>query len=239
MKNKKINYLYEKYFCKLKERIANKYSDYRKKDKYLCRYRLKNGSVIVQFVDAMADVEKYKTWYEEGNGHEIIKISKTKSVRIVPTDVQNFEYKKISYFQRIFMDPIMAYLMQPVETYISFKNVMIAICLLFGVIIGFYCYVGYPINGGESISTFMAMVKSFLRLTKILIVYIVLFIMVAKTFTFSKALDNYYMIEKNIKGSVLMQFFELSMVPICFNIVLIPLLAETLGLLQKYGYFSY
>lgn len=225
---------------KFKEIIARKYESYRKMDRYSITFTLKTGKIITKEVDTIQAAEKYKTWYEQEQGtYEVLELTPTESFKITQSDIEKYEFGKVSLMERYVLQPLATILTFPLKFYISFKIILMGLMVAFGLIVGGYYFSGYAFTGTGSINTLVKLSNTFSNFAYMINEYIALIVLINLAIELlSKRQEAVSVKSKSLKNSVVMQFIVCSMIPIGLHLFS-SIAPEVLKMFQRYGYFLF
>jgi len=242
IKSKKIKNI----ICKMNQWFLN----YCSKDRYLCRFHKKSGTIITFFVGTKEQAQYYMQWYTDSEEKEstIIKnITPERATRIVRDDIEELEYQRISILQRLVVNPVIAFLRQPAPIWVSGTRLI----FLFAILVigtGFWTYVQSSLPLGDSNLYFtgqgsLKTAKYIIELSKNifqLVLWIVLFkVAFSGGSRILKALKDYYSNIPKTRYSVGRLLFNLAAARIIINILLMPGLTYCIRIGQQYNYFLY
>lgn len=216
------------------------YNNYRSRDMYMCKFCRKTGTIMVIFVESLDTAKDYMNWYldTENTTCKSIDIGKNKVTNIQACDVEDFEYKKVSWLQHHFINPILAFFKQPSFSFISLKKIIIfSILTICSVTAYFYIDENYSFIGKGSLDTLGNIFVSSVRIIEFVLFFSAITTLIAGVFSFGKAIQNYYTDTLAIKRSVLSQLLTLFFAAICFNIFIHQCTGTIIQIVQSNGLF--
>lgn len=217
------------------------YISYRLKDKYLCRFYRKTGSVTLSFENCEEKAKEYMNWYlstDKDVDPITLKISPKKVTRIMRDDVEEFSYKRVSYIERVLINPVIAFLRQPTTSIVSIKGILGAL-LISMIVLCIYGYVSldYSFTGKGSYDTAISIIKGTSNVLTFLVTILAGATIVSAIINLRDSIETYYSNRKIVGRSVGKQLLTVSLMPIAFNILIVPTITYGIDFAQQYGYF--
>jgi hypothetical protein len=212
------------------------------KSRYLCRFITKNSTIYTIFVPIEEDATQYKKWYLDSDNKDEVKILELdgdrRVAKVKPSDIEEFEYQKITQIEYSIINPAKAFLRQESVGNISLKSVTIFIIGTFIFAIGYEHYVaGHLFTGAGSIDTAYSIIRNVYNFTALAIQLSAFVIVLTGFTTYKDSINKYYSKTLARRHSVGTQLLKLSIMPIIFSMLISPSLNSLLIVAQKYGYF--
>lgn len=215
-------------------------NEYFIKGNYLCRFYRKTGTTLVDFVDTKDKAEEYMTWYlsETDMSIKTIRITEKRATRLLKEDIEEFEYRKVTIFQELIIDPMLAFLKQPSVCYLSLGNILKFSVLVVSAISGYFYFIkNYSFIGNGSINTFYSILNESTSVISVVLITWVILTLLSGVFSIKRALKNYYLGSYTKNRNVGQQLVTLVIIPICFSQSIRSLLISLLYVMQTNGYF--
>ncbi|WP_113675859.1 hypothetical protein [Vallitalea guaymasensis] len=235
-----ISNIKKQYLQNILRNIYAFYYEYRSKDKYLCRFYRNSGSVLYLFAESEKEAKEYMDWYlkDKNAAPRNIVISSNRACKIHPNDIEEFEYRRISWLQHNVIHPILAFFKQPSMGYVSFSK-MVLLAILISVGVGGYFYLNgeYSFVGKGSFETLIKIQDISANIIFALLVAVTFVTIVRGIFSMKKALQTYYADQFRNKRTVLSQLLVLILVPLSGSFILPPMLEFLIKIAQNSGCF--
>lgn len=241
---KKISHIKSKYWQCVIRNLITFYTEYRSRDMYLCRFYRKTGTVLVVFVDKVDEVKEYMDWYLDENSttYKTITITSNRVTKIQPNDIEEIEYKKVSWMQRKIINPILGFLRQPIYI-ISIRGIFVLALLFIFIALGYgyisneYTFNGYTFMGQGSIET----LDFIYEFTKSMLISILSICGIATSIigigNIKKGINDLYTNKQVVRKTIFAQLLTFGFVFLGYFIVLKPVMIELIKFTQENGYF--
>ncbi|MCT4563764.1 MAG: hypothetical protein N4A68_05525 [Maledivibacter sp.] len=214
---------------------------YRSKDKFLCRFVRKNGTVLIIFEESKEKAKSYIDWYlnnECENKIMNINISESRVTKIIQDDIEELEYKKVSYFQRILINPMRAFLRQQNLSHISLGSIFkLSLLIIIGVGSYYYFNNNYSFIGDGSLLTLSKIYSSATAIIKTILMLLIITTIILNIISIKKALNDFYFNTIKPKKTVGSQLITLLTLLFTFEIFLQGIVKTFIRFAQSYGYF--
>ncbi|MCQ4924883.1 hypothetical protein NE686_17405 [Tissierella carlieri] len=227
----------------IKNIVRNTYKlckNYRSLDTHLCRFCSNTGAVFFTFVQSEEQVNEYLDWYLNkcDEDYKIINITKNRVTKIQPSDIEEFEHKRVSILHRIIINPIAAFLKQPINRFLSFSKILM-LTIITIIIVGIYHYIMKQnmFSGAGSIETAKSIISVSRSIMSVSIFLLSLGTICIGLTTIRNVMNNYYADRYRGVKTLADQLVILCFFPFAYNLVLIPIIRNIIELSQVYGYF--